>query len=627
MNVLTAVVTSAAVVAATSSTRTTTSSCSSSRRHLVHGDLRQHGRSPTDLAGGGLIGGAAVSVPTAHRRRRDHRLGRRRRDRQRRRERPGHQRQPCDERSGAVAIGGIAGAAVNASTASITAAAVTLAEVKAAAVVSAPGDPVTVQATSTNRATSQTLAIGAGIGAAVAVQVTVAEVAAPTRARFDGDILSTPTKTAGLLVQAQAGNQAVAETKVLTVSAGLSGTGVSSTALVSGEMLAVLGSTASVNVSGAVTVKALLSTFSGEQNLARSTLQGLAGGGIAAGIVVIDATVSGSVRALVNGAITGSGSVTIDADATMKAIADSFFIAVGLGALVGIATTATVSADTIAGGDDAGSVAATSGAFTVTADSTYDATSNSNAPTVGAVAVTVQLPRAAVNGRTGATYAGQVTGGTLRLGDCQLPQHSPRRRLRDHQHRVRSERRRRVRQGRGRRDDRRRARGRDRLGRRHRRRDLGRRRHRERRRRRRRHAGRAAAAAGGSLAGEHARLCRQRQDGLGQLAHDHGHGDSRRRDRCEDGRSRRPRQHPGHQPGVASRGHHRGLHRRRRDRDPRLGCDHDDRDPHGRVHGYRDAHHGRADQHLVRATSRRTPPDSSPRTSTTAPTFRRDRSR
>ena len=120
-------------------------------------------------------------------------------------------------------------------------------------------------------------------------------------------------------------------------------------------------------------------------------MYGASAGGISAGLVDNEATVSGSVRAKLSGNVTGSAFITIIALATMHADADSTFFGIGGLAIAGTVTNATISADTIAGGD--GGNAATSGALTVTGTSTYTADATSDGVTVGLGTVNVKIRR------------------------------------------------------------------------------------------------------------------------------------------------------------------------------------------------------------------------------------------
>ena len=312
-----------------------------------------------------------------------------------------------------VTIGGLGAAAINVADAEITSTAVTDAVVLANATVSAPAGAVQVLATSTNSATATTTAVAGGIGLGVNIQVSEATVAGRTKAEFNGTIPFTGTRTASLLVQARGRNQAISDANVVTVSAGLSGTGVSSDAQVTGDAdtQALVGSTASLNISGALTVDAALTTGgNGKQNYALTKVYGGSLGGISAGLVLTQAIVAGSVEAKLSGAVAHSGSITINADSAMHADADTTFFGIGALTLSGTSSIARVSADTIAGGD--GGTAHTNGAFIVTSDSAYTATATTDGATVGLGTIDVKLPEATVSGATKATYLGQVTNGT-----------------------------------------------------------------------------------------------------------------------------------------------------------------------------------------------------------------------
>jgi hypothetical protein len=116
------------------------------------------------------------------------------------------------------------------------------------------------------------------------------------------------------------------------------------------------------------------------------------------------------VTAKLNGAVTGSGFITINADSKMEADADTTFFGIGALSFSGSSTDAEVSGDTIAGGDSG--TASTNGLFQVTSDSVNKATATSDGATVGLGTVDVKLPQALVSGSTKAVYLGQVTNGT-----------------------------------------------------------------------------------------------------------------------------------------------------------------------------------------------------------------------
>ena len=313
-----------------------------------------------------------------------------------------------------LSIGGLGSIAVNSADAEVTSNADTEALVLANATVSAPAGAVQVLATSTNTANASGLSVSGGLALTVNVMLITATVAGGTKASFDGTIPSTGTKTASLLVQTRGRNQAITDTDIASVSVGLSGTAVSADAQVTSgaDTEAFVGSNASVNVSGGVTIDAQLTTDggNGKQNYALAGISGGSVGGISAGVVLSNALVAGSVTAKLNGAVTNSSFITINADSTMEANADTTFFGIGALSFSGSSTDAEVSGDTIAGGDSGS--ASTNGLFQVTSDSANKATATSDGATVGLGTVDVKLPQALVSGSTKAVYLGQVTNGT-----------------------------------------------------------------------------------------------------------------------------------------------------------------------------------------------------------------------
>ena len=189
-----------------------------------------------------------------------------------------------------LSIGGLGSIAVNSADAEVTSNADTEALVLANSTVSAPAGAVQVLATSTNTANASGLSVSGGLALAVNVMLITATVAGGTKASFDGTIPTTGTKTASLLVQTRGRNQAITDTDIASVSVGLSGTAVSADAQVTSgaDTEAFVGSNASVNVSGGVTIDAQLTTDggNGKQNYALAGISGGSVGGISAGVVL-----------------------------------------------------------------------------------------------------------------------------------------------------------------------------------------------------------------------------------------------------------------------------------------------------------------------------------------------------
>jgi len=333
----------------------------------------------------------------------------------------------------AISVGALS-AAVTWGEAEISTSADTEAKVLANATFSAPAGAVEVFATSINHTSSS--AASAAVGAlAVNVMKSVATVAGATLASFNGDIATTLTKTASLTVKARGQNQATVDAFIAAISLSLSGgvnlaqAHVTSDAETAAEIL----SSASINVSGAVTVDAGLTTdtvtsdviggftvarSAHYQNYALANLGNVAGGAIAVGATVSDALVDAGTRATLNGDVTGSGSITVkahgdenvNAPARNDASAKTLFVAVGLAGLAYTDTTAQVGVNAVVKAE-VGSAAtvASSGLISVTSRSANNAITSTNGGAFGLVAGSDTLPRAKVRGSTIANFGGNAT--------------------------------------------------------------------------------------------------------------------------------------------------------------------------------------------------------------------------
>src|SRR6185503_11465604 len=319
----------------------------------------------------------------------------------------------AEAESKALSIGAI-GAAITAAEATVGSGAKTDAKVGQFASYSAPGGAVQVYATSTNHADASVAGVTAGV-VAVSLMSAIATVSGETVATFDGTIPTTGTKTNSLLVQARGENQATVSDDVFNLSIAGAVTALEAKATVgsAAKTSAVLGSNASVDLSGPVTLDAGLTTANGHKNWADAEVTSAAGGlGISLGAAETSAKMGGAVEAQLNGTIEGSSTVTITAISDDYANANTEFASIGgLAGLSATATTATITtgANTIAGGTGS---AYANGAVTVTATSNNHANATSDSASGGLIGGSLALPEAKIEGSTKAAFIGSVTHGT-----------------------------------------------------------------------------------------------------------------------------------------------------------------------------------------------------------------------
>jgi Bacterial Ig-like domain/RTX calcium-binding nonapeptide repeat (4 copies) len=296
------------------------------------------------------------------------------------------------------------------STAEITGSASVLALVGSTASVNIPGQAVSVVSTAHQSATADTDG-GAVGGLSIAVMIPTATVGGGVTANFDGTLVSADH----LNVTSTASNDANAHTFVVSIGIVGGGAGavadaeVTKTAVTEAE----IGSDANVSVAHAITIDSHLID---SQNTATATADGGSGGGVAAAAVfVADAEVDGHTIGEVDGKVTAAGSLTVTATGTNTATANT--VAASLSALASAALASSVAHI----GTDAlveakvgsGAVIGGSGATTITATGTNDATASSDGGSVGfGFSLTATLPLAEIEGAVRAEFDGTINNGT-----------------------------------------------------------------------------------------------------------------------------------------------------------------------------------------------------------------------
>ena len=199
------------------------------------------------------------------------------------------------------------------------------------------------------------------------------------------------------------------------------GAGAQAEASVTGDNEASIGANASIQVTGLVWVDA----GQNGDNDAEAHAFGASTGVIEAGTIATSATVSGAVRAKMDGVITGGGALTVLADGDNLADADAFVGALSAVAISGGGAKAeiTSAADVEATLASTGSIHVT-GAILVTASSDNDANANADVGAGGVATFGTAEPRATVGGGTkvqfdaGVTQASGVTVQATSLNDA-----------------------------------------------------------------------------------------------------------------------------------------------------------------------------------------------------------------
>ncbi|UZJ27066.1 hypothetical protein RHODO2019_19090 (plasmid) [Rhodococcus antarcticus] len=315
-----------------------------------------------------------------------------------------------------VAVGVVAGGGAS-SEADITSSAGVTATV-GAGIDNVHGGSVAVVATGVNSATANASGGSAG-GIAISVMLPSAHVDGGVVATFDGTLPNAGVKAGSLLVRATGSNTATATALVVSISL-LGGSGASAQAYIgsTATVNAVVGTDASVAVTGATTVTAQFGTLDGSGNLvagsghndATATATGGTGGILAAISVILSyAENGGGTDAEINGTITAGASLTMTSTGTNTATGTTLVVAIGTMGGGGSGTTAIVTSSAhIRAGSGSGSSINVTGAITITVTGTNTATSSSDAGAGGGVAVGVALPKAEIAGTIGADLEGNV---------------------------------------------------------------------------------------------------------------------------------------------------------------------------------------------------------------------------
>ena len=196
---------------------------------------------------------------------------------------------------------------------------------------------VTAQSTNTSFADSRAASGGLGTGT---VELPTALVGGATRSTFDGD-----TTTAGSIdIETTSTNTATATPIALSVG-GITAAGTEADAEVTGnaDTEALVGSTASIGATGAITVKA------NAHNNATSSVTSASLGAITIQIMLPVAKVDAGTKARLDGSVTGSGGVTTEAVAENHATATTEIISISIGGAAGAVARASVGGDVEAG--------------------------------------------------------------------------------------------------------------------------------------------------------------------------------------------------------------------------------------------------------------------------------------
>ena len=261
--------------------------------------------------------------------------------------------------------------------ANVTSGAETKVEVGQSAAFTVPGAPVSVTSTSHNTATASVTNTSVAI-VAISAMLPSATVAGATTAKFDGDLTNGAVDAANLTVKALSTNLATATVTLIAVTVA-GGAGAIAVARVSGDTEAALGSNANVALSGAVLIDA---SFQGGGNKALA-LDEIKAISLALTVTITGAkaTVSGALRARLDGVVTASSQVTAQAVGTQTADAqiDSISIALGI-TFSGAASLAEITDTANVEVDSSGGSIASGGAVLVEAKGTFNATSVSSSP-------------------------------------------------------------------------------------------------------------------------------------------------------------------------------------------------------------------------------------------------------
>ncbi|HEV3085266.1 MAG TPA: hypothetical protein VGY66_36260, partial [Gemmataceae bacterium] len=283
-------------------------------------------------------------------------------------------------------------------------------------VVSATGDiSLTTSQTCTIDSTIVAASLAGGLfGASIGVSVAENDDTSTIQSFVDN---ASVTSTAGGITLSATSNDTVTTLSVATsVAAALGGAGAGGTATVNVDptLEAYAGSGATLNASTTITITATAT------NSGAATTYGTAAGAVAVGSSTSTATTSGSVKAHVDGVISGSQTVTIQASAKDTADAEATGLAGGIIAGAGAGATATV-APTIQA-YTLGNITATT-SLSITAALTPETIAKTIGVAVSYLYAVGASNSQAINDATIAAYVGtgsQLTGGTLSVSAQQL---------------------------------------------------------------------------------------------------------------------------------------------------------------------------------------------------------------
>ena len=241
--------------------------------------------------------------------------------------------------------------------------------------------------------------------ASFAVAVALAETHGAVLARLDGDVTTTSGAPDSVKVNANGKNNAIADT--LIISGGLfSGAGAGSLAEVGSgaDVEARVGATTTISSNGPIVVSA-----TGDSD-ADANSQVATGGLAAISVSLPKATIGGTTRAEFSGDVTQGDSLDVTAAGTYDAVSEANPVTIGL-----ISAAATVAEATIesgatveahigpaigAGGSDRPDIHVGTGAVTVSADATMNATATADSVNIGGLSITLMFPEARVDGAT-----------------------------------------------------------------------------------------------------------------------------------------------------------------------------------------------------------------------------------
>ncbi len=300
-------------------------------------------------------------------------------------------------------IGLLGSFAVASSDAEVTADATTRADVGGTANISMPGGAITVGATGNGVAHASSQHSGGGL-LAFSVMLPTASVGGGVLTSFDGHVAD----AGSLLVQAAGQNTATSYAAIATLSlAGGQGAFADASVTSDAATQALVGSGASIATSGAVVVQAQLY---GTKNTADAHAEGLSGGLIFSGSMMGSrGTVDAAVRARLDGTVTQSSAVTLDAEGRNRATANTDVASIGAFSGAGAGADAEIGANADVEAGTGGSIT-TSGLLHVRAIADNQANADSSAGSGGLVGIGAALPIAQAAGGTLAEVNGGVTG-------------------------------------------------------------------------------------------------------------------------------------------------------------------------------------------------------------------------